>query len=179
MVLKSIIDALELRDWQSSALKRWIDNGYRGIAEVATAGGKTRFALECAEYWSQIVENPIVVVVVPTTALQDQWAVTISETFNINLNEISTWPEKILEKSKYHVMVVNTAREKITAIEKLKRPIMLIADECHRFASAENSKIFKLNSQSSLGISATAERQYDEGLRDVLIPNLGKIIYEY
>jgi superfamily II DNA or RNA helicase len=76
-------------------------------------------------------------------------------------------------------MVVNTAREKITAIEKLKRPIMLIADECHRFASAENSKIFKLNSQSSLGISATAERQYDEGLRDVLIPNLGKIIYEY
>ena len=44
---QSSIDDLPLRDWQSIALSRWSKNGFHGIAEVATAGGKTRFALEC------------------------------------------------------------------------------------------------------------------------------------
>ena len=112
--LRSSIDDIQLREWQSIALSRWSKNGFRGIAEVATAGGKTRFALECINIWSEKVKNPKVLVIVPTSALQDQWVVTISEVFNIDISDVSAWPEnKNLEK-KFQVLVVNSAREYIS-----------------------------------------------------------------
>jgi superfamily II DNA or RNA helicase len=37
----------------------------------------------------------------------------------------------------------------------------------------------RLNPVATLGLSATPERPYDEGLEEVLIPKLGKIIYRY
>jgi superfamily II DNA or RNA helicase len=175
----SAIDGLLLRDWQKIAINNWLDNSCRGIAEVATAGGKTRFALECAKLF--ILKNPRgkVVVYVPTTALQDQWAVTISETFKIPLGEISTWSDSIKMESTFQVIVINTAREKVEELNKQNWDLILIADECHRYASEENSKALSLQSKASIGISATAEREYDDGLKEILIPSLGPIIFEY
>ena len=34
-------------------------NGLKGIAEVATAGGKTRFALECLKYYQTVSINSV------------------------------------------------------------------------------------------------------------------------
>ena len=177
--LLSGIDGIPLREWQSTALSRWSRNGYRGIAEVATAGGKTRFALECINLWSEKVRNPKVIVIVPTSALQDQWVVTISEVFNIDMNEISAWPENKNLQKKFQVLVVNSAREYINEFNNKDFSIFMVADECHRYASSENSKIFELDCDATLGITATAARQYDEGLKDILIPALGDVIYEY
>lgn len=177
--LLSGIDGIPLREWQATALSRWSRNGYRGIAEVATAGGKTRFALECINLWSEKVKNPKVIVIVPTSALQDQWVVTISEVFNIDMNEISAWPENKNLQKKFQVLVVNSAREYINEFNNKDFSIFMVADECHRYASSENSKIFELDCDATLGITATAARQYDEGLKDILIPALGDVIYEY
>jgi superfamily II DNA or RNA helicase len=175
----STIDNLPLRAWQSNALARWCKNDHHGIAEVATAGGKTRFAIECINIWKENKENPKILIIVPTTALQDQWVVTISEVFNIDISEISAWPEnKNLDKI-FQVIVVNSAREYIDQFRNENFSIFMIADECHRYASAENSKIFELQCDATLGITATAARQYDEGLKDILIPALGRVIYEY
>ena len=55
----------------------------------------------------------------------------------------------------------------------------VIADEVHRFGSQENSKAFGSKFKYSLGLTATAEREFDEGLSEILIPAFGKIIYEY
>jgi len=176
---RSSIDNLPLREWQSAALGRWSKNGFRGIAEVATAGGKTRFALECINIWRVKAENPKVLVIVPTSALQDQWVVTISEVFNIDINEISAWPENKNMEKEFQVLVVNSAREYISEFKNKNFSIFMIADECHRYASSENSKIFELECDATLGITATAARQYDEGLQDILIPALGNVIYEY
>ena len=106
--LRSGIDDLPLREWQSTALSRWSKNGFRGIAEVATAGGKTRFALECINLWTENVKNPKVLIIVPTTALQDQWVVTISEVFKIEISEVSAWPENKNLQKKFQVLVVNS-----------------------------------------------------------------------
>lgn len=175
----SEIDGLALRDWQSVALSRWVDNGMRGIAEVATAGGKTRFALECAKLFLDKYGEGRVVIYVPTTALQDQWAVTISDLFEIPLSQISTWSDCIIDNSKFQILVINTAREKFTSLNRKSNETFLIADECHRYASKENSLAFGLLTRASLGISATAEREYDDGLEEILVPNLGRVIYEY
>jgi len=116
---------------------------------------------------------------VPTTALQDQWAVTVSETFHIPLEEISIWSDAIRLESTFQIIVINTAREKVEALNSQNWDLILIADECHRYASEENAKALKLRSNASIGISATAEREYDDGLQETLIPSLGPIIFEY
>jgi superfamily II DNA or RNA helicase len=56
---------------------------------------------------------------------------------------------------------------------------MLVVDECHR-AGAEQSRDALLGSfVATLGLSATPEREYDQGLTDVLVPRLGPIIFDY
>jgi superfamily II DNA or RNA helicase len=169
----------QLREWQEVALKFWVGNGYQGIVEVATAGGKTIFAIEGIKIW--LKENPAgkVLIIVPTTALQDQWYVSILDEFDTSSNNVSIWPENKNLNSQFHIMVVNTARTKAVEVSNECEALLLIADECHRYASSENSNALSIKKSATLGLTATAERDYDDGLEEVLIPNLGQIIYKY
>jgi superfamily II DNA or RNA helicase len=56
---------------------------------------------------------------------------------------------------------------------------MLVIDECHKAASEKFSAILNFPADRRLGLSATPERPYDEGLQELLIPALGKIIVQY
>ena len=125
------------------------------------------------------VKNPKVLIIVPTSALQDQWVVTISEIFNIDISEVSAWPENKNIDKEFQVVVVNSAREYISEFKNKDFSIFMIADECHRYASIENSGALEITAEASLGLTATAEREFDDGLTEVLIPNLGNVIYEY
>ena len=174
-----MVQVKNLREWQKSALKAWNQNNFQGIVEVATAGGKTFFSIQCILTWLEKNQDGKILVIVPTTALQDQWYVSLSEELNINASDICIWPEKKDFDCKFHIMVVNTARSKADLLKKKSKKLFLIADECHRYASIENSSALKIGADASLGLTATAEREYDEGLKEVLIPNLGKIIYKY
>jgi len=168
-----------LRKWQEKAIKAWIDANHRGIVEVATAGGKTVFAIECISRWLADNPNSKVLIIVPTTALQDQWFSALTVDSLISENEICLWPEESDVSRKYHIMVVNTGRAKAQLISNASPDLLLVADECHRYASRENSGSLSVAKKASLGLTATAERDFDDGLNEVLIPNLGKIIYEY
>ncbi|MFM8234243.1 MAG: DEAD/DEAH box helicase [Holophagaceae bacterium] len=167
-----------LRNWQKLALDKWIENRFRGIVEVCTAGGKTLFATTCMEKWLDIHSNSKVLVIVPTISLLDQWFLTLTDDLNINPQSISCWPEESNLESQFHIMVVNTARKKSHLV--IKDTIsMIIADECHRYASVENAKALEHSTLCTLGLSATAERSSDDGLENILIPSLGPIIYTY
>lgn len=168
-----------LRNWQSEAFIEWTKSHKRGIVEVATAGGKTRFALECLNSYLTIVEKPKVVIITPTTALSDQWVLALSDDAGIDPSEINVWPEEQNIRLTYQIMVINTARRVLPEIVRNFPDTFLIADECHRYASAENSKAFEENVKFTLGLTATAEREYDDGLDEILKPSLGDIIYEY
>jgi len=67
----------------------------------------------------------------------------------------------------------------MSEIAKAHKSILLIADECHRYASEENARALRTPTAASLGLTATAEREFDDGLERVLIPNLGPIVYRY
>jgi len=168
-----------LRLWQESAYKNWISNNLRGIVEVATAGGKTRFALECLLHYRTLVKDECIVIITPTTALADQWNFALTEDMGILESDICIWPETADLRKKIHILVINTARTKLPKIIELHPEAFVIADEVHRYGSEENSKAFKSEFKYSLGLTATAEREFDEGLTEVLIPAFGKIIYEY
>jgi len=169
-----------LRLWQKEALSKWEESDRRGIIEVVTGGGKTRFALAAATTWIRSQrEDWAVLIVVPTSALQDQWFVNLTNDLGISRNLISVWPEVREPSRQFHLMVVNTARKGAERITANHRSTLLIADECHRYASLENSAALEQAFSASLGLTATADREYDDGLERVLIPHIGPIIYRY
>jgi superfamily II DNA or RNA helicase len=75
-------------------------------------------------------------------------------------------------------MTFNTGRVMARRISK-GNPTFLVVDECHHAASAENARSLAGDHIATLGLSATPERQYDDGLADVLVPRLGPIVFRY
>jgi superfamily II DNA or RNA helicase len=171
---------MSLRKWQSEALERWISNGQRGVVKVVTGGGKTVFALECAKKFLSQDPDGRIVVVVPTLTLVDQWCVEIAIAFSVGIDEIAIYSgtSKPSYPQRFCVITVNTARSTINEIVTGKRTF-LIADECHHLGSAANRHALPRDTVACLGLSATPERERDDGFLEVISPALGDIIYEY
>ena len=164
------------RKWQEDAIKSWESN-MSGIAKVVTGGGKTVFAGMCINKFISTGHEKVVIIV-PTTALRDQWYSIMCDSWKLSIEHIATDRyEAINNDWKYLVLVVNTARELVSQVDT--ENTVLIVDECHRVASPVNRKALSGNWIASLGLSATPERQYDDYFRTVLIPNLGPIIVDY
>jgi superfamily II DNA or RNA helicase len=170
----------EPRVWQEEALKQWKE-GFKGTVKVATGGGKTVFAFLCMLQFASNQETPSYLIVVPTTALLDQWHVSLTEELNVPESQISCYSgeEKPSEPNIINLLVINTARTKASSISKELFSSFLIVDECHRAGSPENSKALRGDHDATLGLSATPERDYDQGFEERVRPKLGKIIYEY
>jgi superfamily II DNA or RNA helicase len=166
------------RRWQTLALAEWHKHKRRGIAAVVTGGGKTIFALQAIKDFRSNVPCPTVVITVPTEALLDQWEEEIYSFLNTPKSQVIrlTTKKRILP-GRIHLGVINTVAQ--VAEHPITDPVFLIVDECHKAASEVFRKIFQIPTQATLGLSATPERQYDDGLEEVLIPSLGPIIYRY
>lgn len=162
------------RDWQVEAFKRWIDAGQRGIISVVTGGGKTVFALSCIEKLKPIAT----LIVVPTAALLDQWWEEAANYFDLSLDEINVITgNQGLRLGAINLAILNTAAK---LPERMKQhSCFLIVDECHRAASEHFRQVLSIKTYASLGLSATPERPYDDGLKEVLVPALGDVIFSY
>jgi superfamily II DNA or RNA helicase len=166
---------ISLRQWQEEALVKWQEANYRGIVEVVTGGGKTIFALACVKK----LKPQTTLVVVPTIALLDQWWEESAAFFKLPLDEIHIISGRgRLKSGTINIAVLNTAAA-LVAEGRSSKPDFLIIDECHKAASEKFRAVLSGNIPCSLGLSATPERQYDDGLSEVLIPALGPIIYRY
>jgi len=59
---------------QEEAVKKWTENGYSGIVEMATGTGKTNVAISCLKNMSkQHPDNFLVIIGCPTKVLVSQW----------------------------------------------------------------------------------------------------------
>lgn len=165
---------IDLRPWQLAAREKWEREGHRGIVSVVTGGGKTIFALSCI----QTLRPPATLVVVPTVALLDQWWEEVAHFFDLPLDEIHVITgRKAMKSGTVNLAVLNTAA-RLTK-ERRALPCFLIVDECHKAASEQFRDALQVPKLAALGLSATPERPYDEGLHDVLVPSLGPVIFEY
>lgn len=165
--------SLELRKWQSAALDIWRTSN-RGIVEVVTGGGKTVFALACV----RAIRPLTTLIVVPTAALLDQWWEEVATYFNLRLDEIHVLNQsRRLRVGTINVAVLNTAST--LASGDPQPPCFLVVDECHRAASPSFRSVLSLPTVASVGLSATPERPYDDGLQEVLVPALGPVIFRY
>lgn len=168
------------RRWQTEALSEWQAHNRRGIARVVTGAGKTIFAELCMLDFLEAEPDSRIVVVVPTLALLDQWHIDLQEDLGVDAEEIATYSGegKTDEPGRINLLVLNTARIEAPNLGR-GVPMLLIVDECHRAASPENAKALTGSHAATLGLSATPERDYDEGLSEVLEPALGPIFYDY
>lgn len=165
---------LPLRDWQKEAMSQWIAADHRGIVSVVTGGGKTVFALSCIDR----IKPETTLVIVPTVALLDQWWSESAGYFDLELDEVHiVRGNGGLRKGTINLAVLNTAA-RLADRERIP-PCLLVVDECHKAASPQFRTSLDLPKIASLGLSATPERQYDDGLNEVLVPALGPIIFEY
>lgn len=162
------------RAWQTAALDEWERSDHRGIVSVVTGGGKTILALSCIDR----IRPSATLIIVPTTALLDQWWEEAASYFDLKLDEINIVTRSLrFRLGTINIAVLNTAAKLAPKIAEHK--CFLIVDECHKAASEHFRAALHVNTIASLGLSATPERQYDEGLRDVLIPSLGPVIFNY
>jgi superfamily II DNA or RNA helicase len=153
---------LSLRQWQEDALVTWRQQR-SGIIEVVTGGGKTVFALACVRE----AKANTTLIVVPTTALLDQWWEEAANFFGLRLDDIHIISgAQRMRSGTINIAVLNTASKLASANRTI--PCFLVVDECHKAAKI-----------ATLGLSATPERPYDEGLAEVLVPALGPVIYKY
>lgn len=167
------------RQWQLEALDKWMTSNCRGIAQVVTGAGKTVFAEICMNAFRTRNPDARYVIVVPTSALLDQWYVSLGEDLGLSAGDIATFSGEGIPNSPslVNLMVINTARK--YAARLLNKKTMLVVDECHRAASPSNASLFSDTPAASLGLSATPHRDYDDGLEEILVPSLGPVIYEY
>ena len=165
---------LKPRNWQIEALAEWTKHANRGIVSVVTGGGKTVFALSCVD----LVKPDATLIVVPTAALLEQWWEEATSYLDLAIDEVNiiTGNGKV-KAGTINIAVLNTAAKLIDRPSRVKP--FLIVDECHKAASDHFRSVLDLPASGTLGLSATPERQYDEGLAQVLIPALGPIIFEY
>ncbi len=162
------------RGWQKEALEKWEQAKHRGIVSVVTGGGKTIFALSCIDKLKPVAS----LIVVPTAALLDQWWEEVASYFDLELDEINIITgSKKLHLGAVNIAVLNTAAKLPERVQT--NECFLIVDECHKAASEHFREVLKLPTCASLGLSATPERPYDQGLAEVLIPALGDVIFSY
>lgn len=169
-----------LRGWQKLAIETWRSE-MRGTVSVVTGGGKTVFAEACLTDFFGKHQGGLAVILVPTTALLDQWCLSLQDELGVGPSEIGLLGggEKPKDDAKIVVAVINSARRVQGKWTDAERPVMLIVDECHRAGSPENAKALIGKFVATLGLSATPVREYDDGFAAFVEPALGPVIYEY
>ena len=187
--------AVNLYTWQQSCIKAWLEHQSRGIVQVVTGAGKTILALYAARALQQRLQKKLnIVIIVPKTFLIGQWKSNLlshQKELGISRNDIGWVHGNHHQPHTKPIMlyVVNSARYSLsTTLHSLlsnDEPVLVIADECHHYASEENRKIFSFLSALdaekqcnyyALGLSATP---MVNGFSQYLVPNLGPLFFTY
>ncbi len=169
-----INQTISLRGWQKKAFEHWLKNSLSGVFSVVTGGGKTIFGLYCVSYMFEQDIIDSVIIVVPTKTLQDQWYSNIIQNSNCNSKDISLDRKKIKSIN----IITNLSAQKLD-FNLISKRCAIVLDECHRYGTSSNEFFLKHKFLSKIGLTATLERKYDDGIEKYITPNVGKVIYDY
>ncbi|MBK9458124.1 MAG: DEAD/DEAH box helicase family protein [Sphingobacteriales bacterium] len=167
------------RAYQKEAYDSWVNNNYCGIFAMATGTGKTITALNCLlnEYHKTGFYQAVILV--PTTALVNQWEKEVA-LFNIPKNKIITvssnykWQQTLgrltaelsWDNSDFVIICTYASfyRTKFQSyFKKLPKETLFIADEAHNIGYPKVlEKLPLVHLTKRLALSATPKRIYDE-----------------
>jgi len=190
---------IALYDYQLEAVKSWIDNGFRGIFEMATGTGKTFTALGCLRELQEEYTKSLIVIACPKNHLVQQWKNEISK-FGSNYDKLiiadstnKNWKsdlhDTIIDISIGHISIgiVITTHSTFSSSD-FKSIInghttdvhtLIIGDEVHGLGS-EHFKTGLLDIYDSrLGLSATPKRFYDSIGTNEIYDFFDRVVYEF
>ena len=143
--------------WQAEALDAWEARQRRGVVEAVTGTGKTMVGLAAAH--DELQRGGRVLVLVPSKELLHQWHANAMKFLpGIAVGLLGDGHSNTLASAQLVIAVVNSARLYDTSPPP---QCLLIADECHRYGSAQNSKALDPRFPRRLGLSATYARSDD------------------
>ncbi len=158
---------VELYPYQREALRRWMENGGRGVVCIATAGGKTFIGLKAVEELRQST-----LILVPTLALVDQWVERLREKLGVEAGVLGGGEREI------RWVTVSTYDSAYIHAEELGDKFgLLIADEVHHiFAPGYSQAAEMIAAPFRLGLTSTLHRA---DMRHLDAPRLiGGVVYE-
>lgn len=82
------------------------------------------------------------------------------------------------ERQDILIITQDSARRELPKL-RFDRPVLLIADECHRLGAPAASRLLQRDFSWTLGLSATPERGGDLGFEQILVPRLGPVVWTY
>lgn len=189
---------IELRDYQTEAIRAWINAGGKGILSMATGSGKTIVALTLAAKVAEKNKPLIVIVVCPYISLCNQW---IGEMASFGIKPIACfqgrnrWESQFEEGyqslslglSKIEALVVTNATFLSEIFQKRLKTWLdqgsvfhfLIADEVHNLGSNNLRNVLPQEIPMRLGLSATPERYMDPIGTETVFSYFGNTVYEY
>ena len=141
--------------WQAEALESWVQAGRSGIVEAVTGTGKTRVGQ--AAIGTALAEGRRAVVLVPTKELQRQWRSTLRRALpgGVRVGLLGDGHRDDLHRCHALIAIIDSARLHGVAAP---RGTLLVADECHRYASRESKRALIDEYEWRLGLTATLER---------------------
>lgn len=168
----------ELRDYQQDAVVHWYDKKYRDLWAMATGTGKTFTAIQAVRFLvrKEQVTSLLLVVVVPSTVLVDQWADELgAENFApviLAVGSFKQWETSLIRG----IRTVTHARGNVAVVathDAYKRHVsirlgsvadrtMLVVDEVHTIGTSSGLASLPKDIPWRLGLSATPIRQYDD-----------------
>jgi len=190
-----------LRDYQQKCIEDWFSAGCRGTFALATGTGKTVIALAAsrrfAEEHARNGESTLVLVVVPTKDLAEQWQRNARK-FNfpttICNSDSPGWPDKLntaisgLQGSEPGVWCAIVTADTMAGdrweplsvgIHRLEGNLLVVGDEMHSLGTHRRLRCLPSRDGSSvgrIGLSATPRRHKDEEGTEDLLEYFGDVL---
>ena len=191
--------SVKLHDYQLEAIKKWEENNYRGIYDMATGTGKTFTGLGSLTHLSQQLDHKLAVIIAcPYQHLVEQWVEDI-EKFNMQpiigysasgQKDWKTRLERAIRNQKLGVkgkeffcFICTNATYSSDFVQaqlhKIKGDCLFIVDEAHNFGADYLSRLMLDSFNYRLALSATLERHHDEEGTRKLYNYFGQKCIEY
>ena len=167
---------MKLREWQEKAFPLWWSKK-RGIIKVVTGGGKTFFAIHCLKKYLEKNPKKLVLIVVPSIALLDQWYENLSQEYSNKEISLNGGGEQTNQMTKICISTIDSLKNIIDRVDA--KNTLLIVDECHKIGTEKRGDMLTNDWHASLGLSATPERDYDDNFYIIIKKILGDIIFDY
>lgn len=187
------IEKRTLRKYQKSAIQAWMDNGHRGILQMATGSGKTFTAMNILKNVSKI--GLCVVIVVPQKELSEQWIDECSGFFGqdvplLDCRSDSGWKtmiDRFIRQTTYRfsIIISITKTFMMDTFQKAVRPVgdrlMVVADEVHEMGAEGISSVLETMSYPGmrLGLSATPMHVWDDSRNRFVTDYFGEVVFKW
>lgn len=192
---KDHVSSPKLRDYQYDAVSRWLENGRRGIFEMATGTGKTWTAISCIENTLKADGAGVLVVVAcPYRHLVRQWvdelakwkieaesAYESSTSWETDLNNrVVQLNDGILKKLVIVTTHTTFSGDKfVKMVQQCQKRILVVGDEVHKIGSEHHGDGLLEEYDYRLGLSATPERYFDDAGTKKIFDFFDEVVFKF